>query len=263
MILYILSVVAIAIIMVLCFTGVVESIILAPIIGVGVFLGLVLLWCFSAFIYTRSIDLKKEYDEYSATSRYYANNIIDSLNIILNIKVHVTGLDILPDEKFLLVCNHRSAMDPLITMGILRDYNMGFVAKKSLYKIPVIANLMHRCYCLCLDRKNIREEAKTILRAGRLVKEQRASIGIYPEGTRNKGEGLLPFMSGSFKIAKKSGAPIVVAVIKNPENIFKDTIFKKTHVYLDFLKVIDKDFVATHNTTELSDEARSIIEEKI
>ena len=249
--------------MVLCFTGVVESIILAPIIGVGVFLGLVLLWCFSAFIYTRSIDLKKEYDEYSATSRYYANNIIDSLNIILNIKVHVTGLDILPDEKFLLVCNHRSAMDPLITMGILRDYNMGFVAKKSLYKIPVIANLMHRCYCLCLDRKNIREEAKTILRAGRLVKEQRASIGIYPEGTRNKGEGLLPFMSGSFKIAKKSGAPIVVAVIKNPENIFKDTIFKKTHVYLDFLKVIDKDFVATHNTTELSDEARSIIEEKI
>lgn len=263
MILYILSVVAIAIIMTLCFTGVVESIILAPIIGVGIFVLLVLLWCLSAFIYTRSIDLKKEYDEYSGASRYYANNIIDALNIILNIKVHVSGKEILPDEKFLFVCNHKSAMDPLITMGILREYNMGFVAKKSIYKVPVIANLMHRCYCLCLDRRNIREEAKTILRAGKLVKEQRASIGIYPEGTRNKGEGLLPFLSGSFKIAKKANAPIVVAVIKNPENIFKDTIFKKTHVYLEFLEVIDKDFVAAHNTTELSDEARRIIEEKL
>ena len=80
MILYILSVVAIAIIMVLCFTGVVESIFLAPIIGVGVFLGLVLLWCFSAFIYTRSIDLKKEYDEpvaekYRWLARYFNRTI--------------------------------------------------------------------------------------------------------------------------------------------------------------------------------------------
>ncbi|MBE5945966.1 MAG: hypothetical protein E7259_03360 [Lachnospiraceae bacterium] len=263
MILYILTVVSILTIFVLCFTGIVQSIVLAPIIAIGMFILFVLLWCLSAFIYTRSIDLKKEYDEYSAVSRYYANNIIDSLNIILNIKVHVSGLDILPDEKFLFVCNHRSAMDPLITMGILRDYNMGFVAKKSIYKVPVIANLMHRCYCLCLDRKNIREEAKTILRAGKLVKEQRASIGIYPEGTRNKGEGLLPFLGGSFKIAKKANAPIVVASIKNPEKIFKDTIFKKTHVYLDFLQVIDKEFVASHNTTELSEEARQIIAEKL
>ncbi len=260
MVLYICAAVAIAAIFTLCFTGMVQSIVLAPIIGVGIFLGLVLLWCFSAFIYTRGTDLKKEYDEYSGVSRYFTNNIIDSLNIILNIKVHVTGLDILPEEKFLFVCNHKSAMDPLLTMGILRDYNMGFVAKKSIYKVPVIAQLMHRCYCLCLDRRNLKEEAKTILRAGRLVKEQRASVGIYPEGTRNKGDGMLPFLNGSFKIAKKANAPIVVASIKNPENIFKDTIFKKTHVYLDFLEVIDKDFVKEHNTADLSDRARGIIE---
>ena len=85
MILYILTVVSILAIFVLCFTGIVQSIVLAPIIAIGMFILLVLLWCLSAFIYTRSIDLKKEYDEYSAVSRYYANNIIDSLNIILNI----------------------------------------------------------------------------------------------------------------------------------------------------------------------------------
>ena len=37
------------------------------------------------------------------------------------------------------------------------------------------------------------------------------SICIFPEGTRNKGEelSLLPFHNGSFKIAEKTGCPII------------------------------------------------------
>ena len=178
--------------------------------------------------------------------------------------MHVTGKENLPKEKFLLVGNHRGAMDPLLTMGVLKKYNMGFVSKKEVYKVPVISRLMHRCFCPKLDRSNIKEEAKTIIRASKLVKSKEASIGIYPEGKRNKTEEpLLPFLNGSFKIAKKANSQIVVAVIKNSEKIFKNAPFKRTHVYLDFIGIIDKDFVASHNTAEISEKAREMIEAKL
>lgn len=235
-----------------------------PVALIGTFVCMVLLWCLFCSICAAFIDMDKDYDTHSPFYRYFVNNIIESLEIFMNIKTHHSGKEILPKEKFMLVCNHRSAMDPLLTMGVLREYNTGFVAKKAIYKVPVIRRLMHRCFCPRLDKEDMKSQAKTILRASKLIKSQEASVGIYPEGTRNKtGEGLLPFMSGSFKIAKKADCPIVVAIIKNAENISKNTPWKRTHVYLEFIGVIDKETVAAHNTTELSDMARNMIEEKM
>lgn len=237
---------------------------LVPLVLVGTFVALVLLWCLFCSICAAFIDMDKDYDTHSPFYRYFVNNIIESLEIFMNIKTHYSGKECLPKEKFMLVCNHKAAMDPLLTMGILREYNMGFVAKRDIYKIPVIRRLMHRCFCPRLDRGDLKSEAKTIIRASKLIKAQEASIGIYPEGTRNKkSEGLLPFMSGSFKIAKKAACPIVVAIIKNAENISKNAPWKRTHVYLEFIGVLDKEFVASHNTNELSDVARAMIEERM
>lgn len=247
-----------------CIWFVPGKIYLIPLVLIGTFVALVLLWCLFCSICAAFIDMDKDYDTHSPFYRYFVNNIIESLEIFMNIKTHYSGKECLPDEKFMLVCNHRSAMDPLLTMGVLREYNTGFIAKKAIYKVPVIRRLMHRCFCPRLDKDDMKSQAKTILRASKLIKTQEASIGIYPEGTRNKtGEGLLPFMSGSFKIAKKADCPIVVAIIKNAENISKNTPWKKTHVYIEFIGVIDKETVAAHNTTELSDMAKGMIEERM
>lgn len=237
-----------------------EHFVWVPAIFVISFILIILIWALACIIVTRFIDLNKEYNEPNRLYRFFTDCIIQSLHTLMNIKLHVKGEEVLPEEKFLLVSNHKAAMDPLLTMGALSRYNMGFVAKKEIYKIPIIRKLMHACFCLCLDRENIREEAKTIIRAGKLVKEQKASIGIYPEGTRNKEEGLLPFLNGAFKIAKKANCPIVVAVIKNPELISQNAPFKRTHVFLEYINVIDKEFVANHNTAEISDAVRKLME---
>lgn len=247
-----------------CIFFVPDKIFLVPVVLVGTFVVLVLLWCLFCSICAAFIDMSKDYDTHSPFYRYFVNNIIESLEIFMNIKTHYSGKECLPKEKFLLVCNHRSAMDPLLTMGILREYNMGFVAKKDIYKIPVIRRLMHRCFCPRLDREDMKQQAKTIIRAGKLIKSQEASVGIYPEGTRNKkSEDMLPFMSGSFKIAKKAECPIVVSIIRNAEKISKNAPFKRTHVHIEFIGVLDKEFVASHNTNELSEAARAMMEEKM
>lgn len=232
-------------------SGAIDKIYMLPIAFAVAYITFFLIWAVSCFICTRFVNMKKKYKADSRLFRGYTNCIVDSLAQLMRIKLHVSGTELLPKEKFLLAGNHKSAMDPLLTMGVLRRYHMGFIAKKSIFKIPIICRLMHRCFCLSLDRDNIRQQAKAIDRAAEIIMSQEASIGVYPEGTRNRGSELMPFMNGAFKIAKKAECPIVVAVIKNPEFISKNAPFKRTDVYLDFIGVLDKDFVSQHTTTQI------------
>lgn len=233
--------------------GVIGKVYMIPVFFVISYIGCFLLWALSCFVCTRFINMKKEYHANSLLFRNYTNCIIDSLIKITRIKLHVSGTECLPDEKFLLAGNHKSAWDPLLTMGVLRGYNMGFVAKKEIFRIPIICRLMHRCFCLCLNRNDIRQQVKTINRAAEIIQSQEASIGIYPEGTRNRSKELMPFMNGAFKIAKKAECPIVIAVIRNPELISKNSPFKRTDVYLDFIGVLDKDFIKQHTTVQIGE----------
>lgn len=227
------------------------------------FIALFLLWAISCVLCTLFASKNKPCKKHSRIFRFYANCIIDSLMQILRVELYVTGMDILPQEKFLLVGNHRSSMDPILEMGVLRKYNAGFIAKQELFNIPVIGKIMHKCFCLSLNRGNPREDIKAISEAANLIKNQTAVIGIYPEGTRNRGKGLLPFKNGAFKIAQKANCPIVVASIKNSEQITKNAPFKKTDVHIDFIGVIDADFVAGNSTAEISKKAKVMLEEHL
>lgn len=155
-------------------------------------------------------------------------------------KVTVIGKENIPDEAALYVANHRGIFDILV-MYVNCEHITGFVAKKELLKIPSLRVWMRHLYCLFLDRKDVKEGMKTILQAIEYVKQD-ISIGIFPEGTRNTGEELsiLPFKEGSFKIALKTGCPIVPVAINNTADIFENHIpwLKKTHVTLEYLTPI-------------------------
>jgi 1-acyl-sn-glycerol-3-phosphate acyltransferase len=44
---------------------------------------------------------------------------------------------------------------------------------------------------------------------------------IFPEGTRSRGRGLLPFKSGSFRLATQSGVPILPVAITGSYDVFE------------------------------------------
>lgn len=234
-----------------------------PVVFAASFTALFLCFLIFLFICTRFINTKQKCVKHSPFYRACADVVMDFTAKCLRIKLHVSGMELLPSEKFLLVGNHRGAMDPLLTMNLLRSYNMGFVAKKIVFKIPIISRLMHKCFCLSLDRESSRKDLKTITEAIRLIKSQTASIGIYPEGTRNPTDELLPFMHGAFKIAKKAECPIVVAAVYNTETVMKNAPVHKTDVHLDFIGVLDKDFVNENSTLQISEKVRDMINEKL
>ena len=160
---------------------------------------------------------------------------------ITGAKVTVIGEENVPkDQAVLYVANHRSYFDILLTYSRCRNLT-GFVAKKEMLNYPFLRTWMKRVYCLFLDRDNIREGLKTILTAIEQVKNG-ISVFIFPEGTRNKGDelSLLPFHAGSFKIAEKSGCPIVPVALNNTINIFEGHLpyIRKTHVVLEYCSPI-------------------------
>lgn len=158
---------------------------------------------------------------------------ISSLRIIQTVFrfiLKVTGADITiighenvpKDQAVLYIGNHRSFFDILLTYVHCPDLT-GYVAKKEMAPIPLLSIWMRYLHCLFLDRKDIKEGMKTILTAIEKVKNG-ISICIFPEGTRNKGDDeleLLPFHEGSFKIATKSGCPIIPMAISNSAEIFE------------------------------------------
>lgn len=181
------------------------------------------------------------------------------------VKVTVKGKENIPDEAVLFVGNHRSYFDILILYVQCKRLT-GFVAKDSMEKIPSLRVWMRYLYCLFLDRKDPRAGMKTILQAIEYVK-QGVSICIFPEGTRNDGEELtmLPFKEGSFKIATKTGCPIVPVAINNSAEIFESHMprVKKTHVVVEYLTPIDTKALSKEEQKVIGAKCQKMIEDTI
>lgn len=227
------------------------------------FVGQILIWAIVGFIATLFVNVDKKNEKDSRFFRFYAYSIEKILKRVLRYKVDVTGLEKLPEGKFLLVGNHRSAFDPIIQLGVFRKYNLSFVSKKENLKMPVFGKIMHRCSCVPLDRDNFRQAAVAISQTADIIKSGEAAMGIYPEGTRNHGEGLLPFKPGAFKIAKKADCPIVVVVMRNSEFVMKNAPFKATKVSLKVLDVLSADFVKENNTSQIGDAVYAMMDDEL
>jgi 1-acyl-sn-glycerol-3-phosphate acyltransferase len=65
------------------------------------------------------------------------------------------------------------------------------------------------------------------------------SMLVFPEGTRSRGRGLLPFKRGAFRIVTRSLVPVVPVAITGSYEIFeKDKAFLKCPVSISFGKPI-------------------------
>ena len=155
-------------------------------------------------------------------------------------KLTVIGEENVPkDVAVMYVGNHHSIFDAIITYARVPGLT-GFVSKIEVKKVPFLRKWMCHLNCLFLDRKDLRAGAKMIIDAVAKIKSG-VSIFIFPEGTRSKDENVtLPFHDGSFKIATKSGCPIVPVVLTNTNRIFEGHFpwIKKTHVTIEYCKPI-------------------------
>lgn len=155
---------------------------------------------------------------------------------LAGVTVIVKGEENVPkDVPVLYIGNHRSYFDILITY-VRVPRPTGYIAKKEMLKWPLLTNWMRNLHCLFLDRADIKQGLKTILEGIEKINNG-ISICIFPEGTRNKvNDTFMDFHEGSFKMASKSGCPIIPMSIYNSAAIFEDHLpkIRKTTVYLEY-----------------------------
>ncbi|MDR2495066.1 MAG: 1-acyl-sn-glycerol-3-phosphate acyltransferase [Spirochaetaceae bacterium] len=136
--------------------------------------------------------------------------------------VTVRGQENIPPTGGLcLVSNHASIFDILLLLALV-NRPVGFIAKRELAFIPFLNIWIFLLGGFFIDRKNIRRAVKTINAGIRRVKDGAAVI-VFPEGTRSRGQGLLPFRSGAFKLATQSGVPVVPIAISGSYEVFEKT----------------------------------------
>ena len=206
---------------------------------VAIFLILYLI-VFSPALIVEWIIGKFSPEKKSKSSLWLVQKAFGIILFLSGTKVDVIGRENIPDDQpVLYVGNHRSYFDIVIGYRLIKG-ECGFIAKKEMEKIPFLRRWMKNLHCLFLDRKNIKEGLKTILAGIDKVKHG-ISIWIFPEGTRNKGTGMMEFKEGSMKIAEKTGCPIIPVAMTGTAEIFEKHMpwIKKSHVTVTFGKPID------------------------
>ena len=230
------------------------SALIGLIVAIALFLGISALF----------IDPKKEYLDYNPFYRRVC--LISAWLVVklLRIKLTVSGMEKVPAKgRFLLVGNHRSNFDPVLTFHIFNKYTLGFVSKPSNFKIPFYGRFVRRCRFIPIDRENPRNALKTINHAAEIISGDVASMCVYPEGTRSKSGELLEFHNGVFKIAQKAGVPIVVAAIDGTEKIHESFPKKRSQVSFDIIDVIPAEEVKALRSDEIGTRVKTVLLEKL
>ena len=201
------------------------------------------------------VDMTQEQTEDDPFYRKWMYVYIEALIQLLQARVKTSGLEKTPkDGRFLLVCNHQFIADPGILHYFFRKSQLAFISKKENDDLPFISAFLHKTLCQSIDREDDRQALQVILKCIRILKEDKASVCVFPEGSTNHDELLHPFRPGVFKIAQKAGIPIAVCTIQNTKPIIKNfKKLKKTDVHLHLVDVIPPEEIKGLSTVELSD----------
>lgn len=178
------------------------------------------------------------------------------------VTIHFTGAEQLPEGRFLFVCNHLSMFDPIIALVCLQHHPIVFVSKPENLKLPLVGSFIRHAGFLAIDRENPRNAIRTIHAAAEKIQNDLTSIGVYPEGTRNRTDDghLLPFHAGVLMIAQKAAVPVVVATVQGTAQIAHNFPFRKSPVRLSIQEVIPAADVASARAVALSEQIRSRME---
>ncbi|MGI6057723.1 MAG: lysophospholipid acyltransferase family protein [Bilifractor sp.] len=214
-----------------------------------------------------SLIHRKDAEKAGRISRAIISWAFRVLCVLAGIRITAIGQENIPDDRgAVFIGNHRSIYDVIMTYPYMKTMG-GYIAKDSMEKIPIFSIWMRYIYCFFLNRTDLKQGMQVILDAIAQVRSGKF-VFIFPEGTRNKAETdtpLLEFHEGSFRVATKSGAPIIPVSICNSVNVFERHFpwLKATHVIIEFGKPIDPTSLSREEKKHIGEYTREIMTQTI
>lgn len=182
---------------------------------------------------------------------------------IIGCPLEVAGRENIPAQGEGGVCfvsNHAGIFDVALMLAYI-GRPFGFIAKKELLFVPFFNMWIYILGGLFIDRKSIRKALKTINSGIEKIRNG-GNMLVFPEGTRSKGRGLLPFKSGAIKLATNSLATIVPIAIAGSYEVFeKNNRVIAAPVRVTFCPpIITADMSPDDRRHKLADQVRTVIE---
>ncbi|HCT63282.1 MAG TPA: 1-acyl-sn-glycerol-3-phosphate acyltransferase [Erysipelotrichaceae bacterium] len=134
------------------------------------------------------------------------------LEVVISSKIDIS-------EPYYLVSNHQGTFDPILIMAS-SPFAHSFISKKENLKIPVVKTWGKLIEFITFDRSNFEQNVAMLRQATRTLKEGK-SLLIFPEGTRSRGENLLPFKEKALSPAYFAKRGIVPLSLKNAYTLDK------------------------------------------
>ena len=133
----------------------------------------------------------------------------------------VEGLENMPEAGGCIVCaNHFSAHDPLYLASNLRHRMLHFMSKIELFRFKPLAAILRAVGAFPVDRGH--NDLNAVRTALKLVADGHV-LGVFPQGTRSKGNVPTPMLSGVAMIALRAGKPVIPVYIGGPYRLFRRT----------------------------------------
>ena len=158
---------------------------------------------------------------------WYSIQIIVSVVFAVWLRYRARGMERLPAAGGgLLLANHSSFIDPLL-VGLPLRRPVSFLARKTLFSVPVIGWILRHTYVMPLSRDTggaagIRETLRRL--------EEGFLVGIFPEGTRSRDGTLGPFKPGFAALVRRTELPIYPVGIAGAQRAFgRGSLFLKPH----------------------------------
>jgi len=135
------------------------------------------------------------------------------------VKLIIEGIENINLEKsYVYMANHIGAFDILVLVKAIPQ-TARFIAKKELFKIPLLAQGMRMSGMLEIDRGNSDKARQTLKKAIKTIQDG-CSVIIFPEGTRSIDGKLQNFKKGGFILSIDGKIPIIPTVIMGTQYIF-------------------------------------------
>lgn len=124
-------------------------------------------------------------------------------------RTNVIGREnIAADKGGVFIVNHQSYLDPLF-VAVRLTRSVSYLARDSLFKVPFIGWVVRNTYVIPISRTAFRGGS---IRTALERLEQGYLVGIYPQGTRCKGQPEL-FKPGFLSLIRRTDAPVYPVAI--------------------------------------------------
>lgn len=163
--------------------------------------------------------------------------------------------------KAIYIGNHQNNYD-MVTISYMVQSRTVTVGKKSLIWVPFFGLLYWAAGNILIDRDNRTKAHNTMGELARRINKENLSIWMFPEGTRSRGRGLLPFKTGAFHAAIAAGVPIIPVICSSTQNIDLNR-WDNGKVICEIMQPIDTSQYSRENVRELAEYCHQVMATRI